>query len=67
MPKSLATPANIKKRIKAYEELRTTSHWPIKCKLFGKSPRIYGGNKPPPMKEVSKPEVTELGRKLIGY
>jgi len=40
------------KRRKAYEDLRTTSHWPNKAKLFSKMPRIYGA-------DTLKPELRE--------
>jgi len=32
------------KRLKAYQELRTTNHWPNKAKLFAKYPRCYPGD-----------------------
>ena len=38
------------KRIRAYKDLRTTSHWPNKAKFFPKMPRIYG-------KDYIKPEL----------
>lgn len=65
-PRKLATKANIKKKIKAYEECRTTNHWPHKPKLFPKVPRTYGAE----LKEVCelpRPDINELGRRLIGY
>ena len=66
MPRSLAKNADIKKKIKAFEEMRMTSHWPCKIKLFPKMPRTYGAE----VKEVVPlkfPELNELGRKLAGY
>jgi hypothetical protein len=56
----------IKKRIKAFEELRTTTHWPHKCKLFSKNPRTYGSTLPP-IKEIKEPKLDLIGYKLIGY
>ncbi len=66
IPRSLATKANIKKKIKAFEELRTTNHWPNKPKLFAKTPRTYGGPIPN-MREIPHPIITDIGRRLIGY
>jgi len=66
MPRHIATKADIKKKIKAFEEMRMTSHWPCKVKLFPKMPRTYGAE----IKEVvplSKPELSELGKRLVGY
>lgn len=65
-PRSHAFPKTIPKRIKAYEELRMTSHWPHKCKLFGKTPQLYG--KPVPNYEPLPPPVlNDVGRSLVGY
>jgi hypothetical protein len=65
-PRAKSTPANIKKRIKAYEELRTTTHVPHKTKLFPKGPRYYGGPQIT-ITPINKPNVTEIGKKIIGY
>lgn len=65
-PRILASKSIIKKRIKAFEEVRMTSHWPHKPKLFPKNPRTYGGE----LKQVSiinKPTINNLGKKLVGY
>jgi hypothetical protein len=66
MPRNLCTEANIKKRKKAFEDMRTTSHNPCKPKLFGKSPRTYGSILPI-ITKIDKPIINELGRKLIGF
>jgi hypothetical protein len=66
MPRSLSTDKEIKKKIKAFEEMRMTSHWPCKVKLFPKMPRTYGAV----VKEVvelNPPEINEIGRRLVGY
>ena len=46
MPRSLIDNKSINKilnkRKKAFEELRMTSHWPTKYKLFPINPRTYG-------------------------
>ncbi len=65
-PRNLASNADLKKKIKAFEELRMTSHWPHKIKLFAKMPRTYGGPIPN-ITPISKPVVNEIGRRLIGY
>lgn len=41
MPASMISKNILKKRLKAFEELRTTNHWPNKAKLFPKYPRCY--------------------------
>ena len=65
-PKAMANAKDLAKKRKAVEELRTTTHWAAKPKLFGKYPRTYGkpipATTPPPA-----PVLTELGRKLAGY
>ncbi len=65
-PREQITAANLRKKIKAFEEKRTTSHWPCNPKLFGKTPRTYG--KPiPKTSETEPPILTELGLKLAGF
>lgn len=63
LPKDRFTPTEIKKKQKALQELRTTTH---KGKLFAKNPRTYGGSLPQ-ITEIQKPVLTELGKKLAGY
>lgn len=65
-PKNLANESIIKKRIKAFEELRTTTHWPHKAKLFSKNPRTYGSELPP-IRQIKEPKLDLIGYKLIGY
>ena len=65
-PRSLITPALLRKKQKAFNELRTTNHWPHKPKLFGKNPRTYGGEMPI-VRNITAPTVTELGRMLAGF
>ena len=65
-PRSRATKANLKKKVIAFENLRTTSHWPHKPKLFSVNPRTYGA----PLQtftDMDKPVLSELGAKLAGY
>lgn len=65
-PRKLATKKDIEKKIKAFEDLRMTSHWPHKIKLFAKHPRTYGGVIPT-ITPIQPPNITEMGRKFIGY
>lgn len=65
-PRSFGTERNLAKKRKAYEEQRTTSHWPHKQTLFPILPRTFGNitlnaNKLPLV------ELTELGKKFCGY
>ena len=41
-PRSLASKSILAKRIKAFQEVRMTNHWPHKPKLFPINPRTYG-------------------------
>ena len=65
-PRSLATQAAIKKKQKAFNELRTTNHWPHKPKLFPIKPRTYG-KELIPVKPIIQPKVSKLGLKLAGF
>lgn len=66
-PRKLASAAMLKKKVKAFEELRTTNHWPHKQKLFPVLPRTYGA----PIQKIKKIEkpigIGEIGKRLIGY
>ena len=66
MPREKAQKKDITKKIKAFEEMRMTSHWPCKIKLFPKMPRTYGAVVKP-VTELPMPEINEIGRKLVGY
>jgi ectoine hydroxylase-related dioxygenase (phytanoyl-CoA dioxygenase family) len=65
-PRSKCKENNIKKRQKAFNELRATIHDPINTKLFGKKPQTYGA-KLPEYTVINKPNLTELGLKLAGF
>tara|TARA_B100000795_G_C22795219_1_gene439005 strand:+ start:1844 stop:2833 length:990 start_codon:yes stop_codon:yes gene_type:complete len=65
-PREKITPALLRKKIKAFETLRTTNHWSTKPKLFAKNPRTYG-NPLPEITAIVPPVLTELGQKLAGY
>lgn len=66
MPRNLCDKKNLKKKKKAFEELRTTNHYPCEIKLFAKTPRTYGGPIPP-ITPINQPILNTLGRKLAGY
>lgn len=56
----------LNKKINAWKDLRTTSHWPHKPKLFPLNPHTYG--KPlPEIVQISKPQINDLGYRLVGY
>ena len=66
LPRSRATAANLKKKVKALETMRTTSHYPHKPKLFTINP--YTRGKPLPKTEpIEPPVLNALGKKLAGY
>ena len=65
LPRSLCSEANLKKKRKALEEMRATTHNPCAVKLFAKNPRTYGGEVQV-VTPLPKPELTELGKKLAG-
>lgn len=65
-PRKLATQTLLKKKQKAFNEMRTTSHWPHKPKLFPKTPRTYGAELPE-IVDIEKPIVNSLGMKLAGF
>jgi|TARA_B110000902_G_C14162051_1_gene533565 hypothetical protein len=65
-PRERATQSMLNKKQKAFNELRMTSHWPHKPKLFPKNPRTYG-EPLPNVTDVKEPELTELGFRLAGF
>lgn len=66
LPRDTATPKILQKRIDAFTAGRATTHWPNKAKLFPKTPRTYGGQLPQ-VGILTPPQITPLGRRLIGY
>ena len=66
MPRSMATKKKLEKKIKAFEEMRMTTHWPCEVKLFAKTPRTYG-QELPEILSLERPEIYALGRRLVGY
>jgi hypothetical protein len=65
MPRELISKANLRKKVKALQELRTTNHWPSKPKLFSVNPRTYG-KELPNVHPIEPPVLSELGKKLAG-
>jgi hypothetical protein len=65
-PKVWATELNLKKKIKAFNELRTTSHYPHQPKLFPLAPRTYGGPLPN-VKKLQQPILSNYGKLLAGF
>lgn len=64
------TETDKKKRIKAFEEGRSLTHWPYKPKLFSKYPRVYGGKstlKVQIKKSMKLEDMTLLQKRLLGY
>lgn len=66
IPRITATKANLKKKQKAFNELRMTSHWPNKPKLFSKNPRTYGKDILE-ITPIDHPVLNDLGMKLAGF
>jgi ectoine hydroxylase-related dioxygenase (phytanoyl-CoA dioxygenase family) len=66
MPRKGTSEANLKKKRKYFNEMRTTKHDPRKSLVFPKNPRSYDGNLPT-ITQIDPPVLTELGRKLAGF
>lgn len=66
LPRERASQTNLKKKIKAFEEMRTCNHWPDKPKLFPVNPRTYGA-KLPIIPSIEPPVLNNLGKRLAGY
>ena len=65
-PRKLATKATLTKKQKAFNEMRTTNHWPHKPKLFPVNPRTYG-QEIAEIAEIQPPVVSEIGRRMAGF
>ena len=59
-------PCDLKKKQKAFNEQRMTTHNPHKPKLFSKTPRTYG-NDLPNITMLPKVELNEIGKRLAGF
>ena len=62
----MITASSITKKKEAWENLRTTSHWPHKPKLFPQTPHTW--RKPiPNIVQIQRPQINDLAYRLIGY
>lgn len=66
MPRIQASKPFLKKKVESFENLRTTSHWPCKPKLFSLLPRTYGKTLPE-ITLIEPPCLTYLGTRLAGF
>ena len=64
--RSKITSANLKKKQKAFNEMRMTTHDACKVKLFPVHPRLYD-NPLPDIADIPKPILSSLGKKLAGF
>lgn len=64
-PRSTCSDRVLTKRLKAFEELRMTTHDPCRGKLFGKSPQAYG-REIPELTPIGHPALTPRLATLIG-
>ena len=61
MPRhTIINPNLLKTRIKAFENLRITSHWTNSLFLFP-------NKKSNKLNQINKPVLNEIGKKLVGY
>lgn len=65
-PREWASEAILRKRIKAFEEQRMTSHWPQFCKLFPLKSRYSSGTNVS-FDNLIDFEITPEIRRLVGY
>ena len=65
-PRTKATQSILNKKIAAWKNLRMTSHWPHKARLFPTTPRTWE-NSLPDINLITNPEINDLGYRLIGY
>ena len=65
-PRSLIKQVNLKKKHKAFKELRSTTHWPHKVKLFPVNPWTHGQSLPPIL-PICPPVLSPLGMTLAGF
>eukprot|EP01119_Soliformovum_irregulare_P018889 TRINITY_DN5881_c0_g2_i1.p1 TRINITY_DN5881_c0_g2~~TRINITY_DN5881_c0_g2_i1.p1 ORF type:complete len:339 (-),score=65.11 TRINITY_DN5881_c0_g2_i1:30-986(-) len=69
LPRSMATEEDIKVKQRAFEDLRTCSHWPTKTRVFHEKPhRVFSIGVDPRDFPVEKihPVLTDVGQKLAG-
>jgi hypothetical protein len=66
-PRSRCSAVKLKKRIKAFETLRTSSHWPEKIQMNPNKPRTYGRSMTETVVSIPSPVLSDIGRRLVGY
>jgi hypothetical protein len=64
-PRNTCSDRILEKRIKAFENLRMTTHDPCRCKLQGKLPQMYG-NPVPEITPIPYPKLTPRLATLVG-
>ena len=68
-PRSFSDEKNLKKKVKAFNNKRTTTHWPHHVRLFNKKPHTFG-KKLADIKDVESVEfddLSDIGKKLAGF
>ena len=65
-PSELCDSKNKEKKIKAFNDLRVTSHWPHHIRLFPKNPRTYGNELPDYNIRQEHAILSERGKQLAG-
>jgi ectoine hydroxylase-related dioxygenase (phytanoyl-CoA dioxygenase family) len=65
VPRSMASPDNLKKKRNAFDNRRTTSHWPNRATLFSPTPHTYG-KKLPALCAPPPPQMTQIGMRFAG-
>ena len=65
-PRSWAKESVLKRKRKAFDEMRTTNHWPHKPKMFPKTPRTFG-KAIAPIAPIEAPIIGDLGRRMAGF
>lgn len=64
-PRYLCTDKNMDLRIKAFQELQTTSHWPHRLNIFRKCQGSTGPGNLINLEDQKCPELTEIGQRLL--
>jgi hypothetical protein len=65
-PRVLATEAELRKKRRAFEDGRMTSHWPCRVRLFPKTVHSYGKTVRP-ITPLEPPTLTDVGLRLAGF
>lgn len=76
-PRSMASSKDLEKKRKAFQELRTTNHYPHRPKLFPTTPHTCRmvscsddaryGQPLPPVRRIGAPVLNSLGKRLAGF